>query len=65
MKGVGRRDGILKTVRAISVVCCWLRSVDLEALLTRHTVSTVVLCDSLDQCRGQVEVLALLSKNLV
>lgn len=65
MKAVGRRDGILESVGAISVVCCWLCSVDLETLPTRHTVATVVLCDRLDQCRGHVEVLALLSKNLV
>lgn len=55
----------MEVVGTISDVCCWLCSVDLETLLTRHTVATVVLCDSLDQCRGQVEVLTLLSKNLV
>lgn len=55
----------MESVRAISVACGWLCSVDLETLLTRHTVATVVLCDSLDQCRGHVEILALLSKNLV
>lgn len=55
----------MEFVGVIFDVCCWLCFVDLEILLIRYIVVIVVLCDSLDQCRGQVEVLIFFSKNLM